>query len=176
MNTSLDDLNLSNQQVFKPAFRHLSSPKLSKIGYNKSKSKSRSQSRSRSRSRSKSSVERAKNDIKLRKVFSNESINSADDQRGIGNFYNQDHSYMSDNFEPRDYTKPILKSNQFKNPNKMFDKLELIRKENDVLRKKYEKLSYFDSKMQPYMSEENRRLRRPYEECYLDKNEPNKTE
>lgn len=56
---SFEDLNNTNDEIYKPAFKHLSSPKLSKIGYNRSRSgeKSRRSSPEKSLSRGFSSNE-----------------------------------------------------------------------------------------------------------------------
>ncbi|CAF0890421.1 unnamed protein product [Brachionus calyciflorus] len=160
LNSTLNELDL-NDQIYKPAFRHLSSPKLSKVDFNKQKSISRSRSRS---------ADRSLNQTKIRKVISSESIlNSDDDAYQYNDYYYHDPTSLK-------YTKSILKSNDCEKSNKLFGKLDTIRRENEALRRKYEKLSYHDSKIQSYLPDDKKKIKRPYEECYLDKPEYYKPE
>lgn len=146
----LDILAKSNDQVFKPAFRHLSSPKLGKI----KPILSRSVSRSRSRSAEKL------ND-KIHKTKSNETILS--DYPDYESNSNYEVEIPSPGFK-----RSILKTNRTLNPNRLFEKLDLIRHQNDLIRRKYQNLSYYTPGIEPCNNSEGIKTRRPYQECYLN--------
>lgn len=63
----------------------------------------------------------------------------------------------------------ILKNNNLKMPQttqKLLSKLDVIKKENDSIRRKYEKLNYHQDLVERALVDS--KARRPYEECYLE--------
>ena len=53
-------------------------------------------------------------------------------------------------------------------PTKLISRIEMMQKENDLIRHKYEKLNYHQSLVDTHSMFENAKTRRrPYEECYL---------
>ncbi|RNA29862.1 hypothetical protein BpHYR1_029459 [Brachionus plicatilis] len=148
LSSSLNELEIlskSNDQIFKPAFVHSSSPKLAKIKPILSRSVSRSRSRS---------AEKLNN--KLYRTVSNETV-------------------LSDNTEYEmaspGLIRPILKSRKCLNPTMLYEKLDYIRQENDSIRRKYQNLSYYSPGIESFGNyDEINKARRPYQECYLDDN------
>ena len=72
-----------------------------------------------------------------------------------------------DDFNKRFQKMSILKKKhmQPQTPSKLLFRMDALKKENDLIRQKYEKLNYHESLIER-ASYENR-TRRPYEECYL---------
>jgi len=58
---------------------------------------------------------------------------------------------------------------QAQTPTKLISRIEMMQKENDLIRQKYEKLNYHQNLVSTHSMFENAstRRRRPYEECYL---------
>lgn len=155
LSSSLNELEIlskSNDQIYKPAFRHLSSPKLGKIKPILSRSVSRSRSRSAEKSIS-----------KIHKTISNETLLS--DYPEFEPYSDNDQEISS----PRS-TRSILKTRRYFNSTKLFEKLETIKQENDIIRKKYQNLSYYSPGIESYSDYEIKKFRKPYQECYLNEN------
>lgn len=152
LNSSLNELDIlskSNDQIYKPAFRHQSSPKLGKIKPILSRSISRSRSRS---------VE--KNNSKIHQTISNETLLS--DYPELEPYSENDQEIHS----PRS-TRSILKTRRYFNSTRLFEKLETIKHENDSIRRKYQNISYHSPGIESYSEYEIKKLRKPYQECYL---------
>ena len=90
--------------------------------------------------------------------------------------FNESHSddFRYDNYlkklYKKQYNKPIEVISKLtvsfpQNTRKLVTRLDLLKKDNDEIRKKYENIRY--DHQQSLLS--NQKLRRPYEECYLEK-------